>query len=241
MKWAILSGVEGNLTAYEAVLQDIRRQRYVEALYIIGDLIGPTKESEHLVQRVRKPRRGELQPLVCKGWWEEQCLILHAVTGNGEPTELIERYGKETVQQLWEYVPRQTVHWLSRLDFGFFELDCLLIHGSTVSVSEELTSETCPIQMLDRVMRMQANTLFCGRSGLNFEYEITNGSVTCAVKTLDTQTSSHTVNTHPRKIVGVGNVGRVPGQATYTIYNSNTNHIDFKTVYYGNNKGFERF
>ncbi|MFO5439497.1 MAG: metallophosphatase, partial [Dolichospermum sp.] len=35
--WAILSGIEGNLSAYEAVMADIKRQsRYIEALYIIG-------------------------------------------------------------------------------------------------------------------------------------------------------------------------------------------------------------
>ncbi|BAZ14426.1 hypothetical protein NIES4071_62700 [Calothrix sp. NIES-4071] len=238
MKWAILSGIEGNLAAYEAVLQDISKKRYIEALYIIGDLVGPTKESEQLVERVLKPRRGELEPLVCKGWWEEQCLILHAITGNGEPTELIEKYGSETVKKLWEYVPRQTVRWLSTLDFGFFELDCLLIHGSTVSVSEELTPNTSPIIMLDRVTRMQANNLFCGRSGLSFEYQLTNGSITNSVTTLDTQISPHTVNAHPRKIIGVGNVGKIAGQASYTIYNPSTNQVDFKTVYYGNNKGF---
>ena len=35
--WAILSGIEGNLPAYEAVIADIKLQsRYIEALYIIG-------------------------------------------------------------------------------------------------------------------------------------------------------------------------------------------------------------
>jgi tRNA pseudouridine-54 N-methylase len=66
MKWAILSGIEGNLAAYEAVLADIKRQsRSYEALYILGDLVEPTPESEKLVERVRKPFRGELEPLVC--------------------------------------------------------------------------------------------------------------------------------------------------------------------------------
>jgi hypothetical protein len=134
--WAILSGIEGNLAAYEAVIADIKRQRLVEALYILGDLVGPTPESEKLVERVREPRRGELEPLVCKGWWEEQCLILHALGAVGEPTELMAQYGGDTVKLLWDNVSRPTVQWLRGLDFGFSELDCLLIHGTTVSVSE---------------------------------------------------------------------------------------------------------
>jgi hypothetical protein len=233
MKWAILSGIAGNLAAYEAVLQDIKRQgSLIEALYILGDAIGPRPESEELVERLQNPRQDELEPLICKGWWEEQCLILHGITGNGEPTELIDKYGGDKVKSLWEYVSRPTVRWLSSLDFGFFELECLLIHGSTVSISEELTPETPAIEMLDRLMRMQANNLFCGRSGLPFQYELTSGSVTDTVTTLESQASPQTVDLQSRKVIGVGNVGRTFGQATYTLYNLNTNQVEFKTVNY---------
>ncbi|MDF5729201.1 MAG: metallophosphoesterase family protein [Rhizonema sp. PD38] len=238
-KWAILSGIEGNLAAYEAVLVDIkRRSREIEALYILGDLVGPTRESEKLVERVLNPQRGELEALVCKGWWEEQCLILHGLGATGEPTQLMAKYGGETVKSLWECVSRQTVEWLRTLDFGFFELDCLLIHGTTVSVDEELTTDTSPIMMCDRLQRMQANTLFCGRSGLAFQYQLQAGSITTGVTTLDRQTSPQTFNIALRQVIGVGNVGRTPGEATYTLYNPTTNQVQFKTVHYGVSKGF---
>jgi hypothetical protein len=238
--WAILSGIEGNLAAYEAVIADIKSlRRHWEAMYILGDLVGATKESEKLVERVRKPRNGELEPLVCKGWWEEQCLILHGLSGTSEPTELIERYGGDTVKLLWDSVPRETVRWLSMLDFGFFEFDCLLIHGSTVSVSEELTLLTEPIQILDRLSRMQANNLFCGRSGSCFQYHLEAASITSEITTLDSQIAPNTTNIDsPRQVIGVGNVGRKLGEATYTIYNPNTNHVEFRTVRYGEGKGF---
>ncbi|MBW4431061.1 MAG: metallophosphatase [Pelatocladus maniniholoensis HA4357-MV3] len=240
MKWAILSGIEGNLAAYEAVIADIKRQgSSVEALYILGDVVGPTKESEQLVERVRNPRHGELEPLVCKGWWEEQCLILHGLGATGEPTELMAKYGVQTAKLLWDSVSRQTVQWLRNLDFGFFELDCLLIHGSTVSVSEELTLLTSPIQMLDRLSRMQANNLFCGRSGLTFQYQLQAGSITTQLTTLDSQTSPPTIiNITPRQVIGVGNVGRTLGEASYTLYNPNRNEVEFRTVRYGKKMGF---
>ncbi|HLP91118.1 MAG TPA: metallophosphatase [Nostocaceae cyanobacterium] len=237
MKWAILSGIEGNLAAYEAVLEDIKLQgQLIEALYILGDVVGPRPESEQVVERLINPLPGDIAPLVCKGWWEEQCLILHGLAGTGEPTELIEKYGGDTVKLLWEYVPRQTLRWLSLLDFGFFELDCLLIHGSTVSISEELTPETPAIQMLDRLMRIQANNLFCGRSGLTFQYELKSGSVTAEVKTLDDEVSPHTVDIHSLQVIGVGNVGKIPGKATYTLYNPGTNEVEFRTVCYSGSK-----
>ncbi|MBF2008031.1 MAG: metallophosphatase [Chlorogloeopsis fritschii C42_A2020_084] len=239
-KWAILSGIEGNLAAYKAVMADIQRQiRSIEALYILGDIVGPTRESEQLIELVRQPQFGELEPLVCKGWWEEQCLILHGLGAIGEPTELMAKYGGETVKLLWECVSRQTVQWIRSLDFGFFELDCLLIHGTTVSVDEELTPETSPIIMCDRLMRMQAHNLFCGRSGLTFQYQLQAGSITARVTTLDSKTSPQTVNLTPRQIIGVGNVGKTPGEVTYTLYNPSTNHVEFRTVRYGTSKGFK--
>ena len=239
-KWAILSGIEGNLAAYEAVVADIKRQGDdVEALYILGDLVGPSRESEKLVERVLNPRRGELEPIICKGWWEEQCLILHNFVGNGEAPELMAKYGGETVKLLWESVSRQTVQWLRNLDFGFFELDCLLIHGSTVSIDEELTPDTPPIQMLDRLSRMQANNLFCGRSGLAFQYQLESGSITTGVTTLDSQASPQSLEISPRQVIGVGSVGRIFGEATYTLYTPSTNLVEFRNVRYGDSKGFQ--
>jgi hypothetical protein len=41
--WAIASGIEGNLAAYEAVVADLKKSRQeVENFYLLGDIIGPT-------------------------------------------------------------------------------------------------------------------------------------------------------------------------------------------------------
>ena len=237
--WAILSGIEGNIVAYEAVLADIKRQRIpVEALYILGDIIAANPDSETVIKRIQNPLPVELEPQVCVGWWEEQCFALHALGSTAEPTELIDRFGKETAKLLWDSVSRETVGWLRNCHFGFFELDCLLIHGSTVSVSDELSPETQPWQMLDRLQRVQANHLFCGRSGQVFEYQLQGGSVDSSVTTLDRQQAVQTITAPRRRIVGVGNVGREPGKATYTLYSPYSDRLEFKTVYYGSKKGF---
>jgi hypothetical protein len=48
--WAIASGIEGNLAAYEAVVADLKKSRQdVENFYLLGDIIGPTAESNRLV------------------------------------------------------------------------------------------------------------------------------------------------------------------------------------------------
>ncbi|NET10326.1 MAG: hypothetical protein F6K16_37630, partial [Symploca sp. SIO2B6] len=33
-----------------------------------------------------------------------------------------------------------------------------------------------------------------------------------------------------RRVVGVGSVGRTPGEASYVLYNPNTNDVTFKTI-----------
>ena len=237
--WAILSGIEGNIAAYEAVLADINRQRVkVEELYILGDIVAVNPDSEKVIKRIQNPLPGELEPQVCVGWWEEQCFALHGLGSIAEPTELIDRFGKEIAKLLWDSVSRETVQWLRNCHFGFFELDCLLIHGSTVSVSDELTPETPPWQMLDRLQRVQANHLFCGRSGQVFEYQLQGGSVNSSVMTLDRQQPMQTITAPKRRVVGVGNVGRESGKATYTLYSPYSDRLEFKTVYYGSKKGF---
>ncbi|MGD1927954.1 MAG: hypothetical protein ACFB12_03505 [Leptolyngbyaceae cyanobacterium] len=59
------------------------------------------------------------------------------------------------------------------------------------------------------------------------------------VMILDTpaQTTSQTVS--DRQIIGVGNVGKDAGKATYTLYSPYTNAVSFRMVRYGSQgKGF---
>ena len=237
--WAIASGIEGNLAAYEAIVADLKKSRQeVENFYLIGDIIGPKVESNRLVKRIQQPRQGEPTPLVCQGWWEEQILILHALGRTGEPTELIERYGIDMTKTLWDAIDSTTLEWVRSLEFGFVELDCFLIHGSSISVSDELTPTIDPIQAIDRLSRMDANQLFCGRSGLAFEYKIESGSLNSQVQTLDKLTDSVPTILSPRRIIGVGSVGRIEGKASYALYYPGSNKLEFKTVRYGAKKGF---
>ncbi len=211
MVWAILSGIEGNLAAYKAVLKDIQQQRVsVEELYILGDLIGPRAESEALVQLIRQQR--SLPPQICLGWWEEQLFNLHALRRDPDAVALKEKYGAEAVEQLWNAVSHDTTNWLRGLDFGFFELDCLLIHGSTLGCDDELTPTTNPLTLLDRLLRTDANSLFCGRSGLAFQYQLSEAQITSTIQTLNADQSpgiSQQQSLKPRQIIGVGNVGRL--------------------------------
>lgn len=238
-QWAILSGIEGNLAAYEAVLAEIRRHRQpVTDLYVLGDVVGLQGDNEAVVQRLQSPRAGEPIPQVCTGWWEEQCFSLYGLGGLPDAPELREWGGMAAVERLWQSVSRKTVYWLRSQHFGFHELDCLLIHGSTLGYGDELTPDTPAIQLCDRIIRADANHLFCGRSGLAFECWIEPTHLHASLTTL-TDTQVEPAYQRPsQRIVGVGNVGRNPGEGTYVLYTPATQTVTFKTVKYPQAKGF---
>jgi hypothetical protein len=239
MYWAIAAGIEGNLAAYEAVLQDLRQSRLqIDTLYLLGDIIGPRPTSIQVIDRIQQPRLGEPIAQVCQGWWEEQCLILYGLGRTGEPTQMTDRYGMDMVKTLWEAIPRDRVEWIRNLDFGFAELDCLLVHGTSVGVDEALTPETPVMTILDRLQRMGVNHLFCGRSGQAFEYNVTQGTIQSAVTKLDQSPIEQTVNLPGKRVIGVGNVGGLPGEASYVLYNPGNNTLKFKSVKYSAAKGF---
>lgn len=229
--WAILSGLEGNLTAYNAVLDDIRQQTIpVDAIYILGDVVGLHPQCSQLLEQLRSPQAGEPSPQICTGWWEEQCFNLHGVGPDPQGLALKERYGDEVFEALYKAVPREDVEWLRSLDFGFLELDNLLIHGSTVSCDDELTPDTPASVLLDRLIRAEANQLFCGRSGLAFEYCFKSGQIASKITTLEGNQAPISQSLKPRKVVGVGSVGRLPNQASYCLYVPKTNKVEFRSI-----------
>jgi hypothetical protein len=232
--WAIASGIEGNIQAYEALLDQLKYQE-IEHLFILGDIIGLSDDSVAVIDRIQHPKPDELVPQVCRGWWEEQLLILHAMSTQEAPDELIAIYGRDAMKTLWDAVPRELVPWISQLDFGIFELDCILVHGSSSNVAEELSPETAPIVMLNRVQAVEANILFTGRSGLTFEYELTESQIRSKVSTLDNlgpADATTTRQSQSRRVIGVGSLGRVPGEATYTRFEPQTGQVNFEVIRY---------
>ncbi|MEO0807529.1 MAG: metallophosphatase [Cyanobacteria bacterium J06643_4] len=241
MQWAILSGIEGNLTAYEAVLKDLGQLRQsVTELYVLGDVIGlqgrNEGDNEAVIRRLRHPGAGELKPQVCVGWWEEQCFSLHGMSGVPDAPELMAAVGGDGVKALWESVSRKSVQWLRAQHFGFHEFDCLLIHGSMAGYADELTPETPPIELCDRLIRADANHLFYGRSGRTFDCWVAPTQLHSTVTTLDGPQPTQDQGKSPRRVIGVGSVGRNSGEATYTLYSPGSNQLSFRTVNYGSAK-----
>jgi hypothetical protein len=221
-RWALLSGLCGDLDVYEAVQADLRRHR-VDTLFVLGDLIGPERDCRALLERLQHPRRGELRPHCLYGWWEEQLLAEQGYRGERRAEALRQESGEEAVQALLRAVDPGHMDWLAALRFGFVELDCALLHGSSADVGDSLGSRTDPLTLLDRLTRMDVNRLFTARSGEQFSVALCGGGITARVQDLEGQRQGRQAVPR-RQVIGVGR------GLHYTLYDPGTDHLDCRTA-----------
>jgi len=73
-RWALVSGLRGDLETYDLIQRDLKKTRGVTSLFVLGDLVGPERNSDALLDRLKNPHRGDLKPDCIYGWWEEQLL-----------------------------------------------------------------------------------------------------------------------------------------------------------------------
>ena len=219
-RWALISGLRGDLEAYEAIQADLRHTRRVDTLFVLGDVIGPERECNALLNRLQQPRRGELEPQCLYGWWEDQLLAERGYRGERRADALRLSQGEAAVDALLQAVDPAHMGWLAALQFGFIELDCALLHGSSASVDDSLGPNSSPLLLLDRLTRMEVNRLFTARSGQQFRLVLTGGGIDSQVRDLESQ--RHQQQSVPqRQVIGIGT------GIHYTIYDPGSDRLDF--------------
>ena len=219
-RWALISGLRGDLEAYEAIQADLRHTRRVDTLFVLGDVIGPERECDALLNRLQQPRRGELEPQCLYGWWEDQLLAERGYRGERRADALRLGQGEPAVDALLQAVDPAYMDWLAGLQLGFVELGCALLHGSSVAVDDSLEPDSSPLLLLDRLTRMEVNRLFTARSGRQFRLELTGGGIDSQVRDLEGQ-RHHQQSVPPRQVIGIG------AGVHYTIYDPGSDRLDF--------------
>ena len=219
-RWALISGLRGDLEAYEAIQTDLRHTRRVDTLFVLGDVIGPERECNALLNRLQKPRRGELEPQCLYGWWEDQLLAERGYRGERRADALRLSQGEPAVDALLQAVDLSHMDWLAGLQLGFVELGCALLHGSSVAVDDSLEPDSSPLLLLDRLTRMEVNRLFTARSGQQFRLELSGGGIQSQVRDLEGE--RHQQQSVPkRQVIGIG------AGVHYTIYDPGSDRLDF--------------
>lgn len=221
-RWALISGLRGDLELYEQIQVELKHQREVESLFVLGDLIGPNRSCDDLLKRMREPKRTDIKPNCVYGWWEEQLLAERGYRGEGDrkADALRQSHGEKAVSQLKEAVDSSHLPWLASLQFGFIELDCALIHASSADVGDKLTADTSPLILLDRLTRLDVNRLFTAHGGQQFRVKLTGGAIQSEVK--DHAGVHQGDQAVPkRSVIGIGQ------QASYTLYDPATDLVEF--------------
>jgi hypothetical protein len=222
-RWALVSGLRGDLDLYERIQSDLKKQRGTAHLCVLGDMISPDHNCDALLTRLRQPKRGDLQPNCIYGWWEEQLLVDYGYRGDQKADVRNKPDGATTMQHLREAVSQEHLNWLASLQFGFIELDCGLIHGSSADVGDPLEETTSPLILLDRLTRLDVNRLFTARSGRQFRLQLTGGQIQSKVK--DHAGEEHRDQAVPkRSVIGIGS-----GE-NYTVYEPASDQIEFLSL-----------
>ncbi|MCX5942696.1 MAG: phosphoesterase [Cyanobacteria bacterium] len=219
-RWALISGLRGDLEAYEAIQADLRHTRRVDTLFVLGDVIGPERECNALLNRLQQPRRGELEPQCLYGWWEDQLLAERGYRGQRRADALRLGQGETAIDALLQAVDPAYMDWLAGLQLGFVELGCALLHGSSVAVDDSLGPNSSPLFLLDRLNRMDVNRLFTARSGRQFRLELSGGGIESQVRDLEGQ-RHHQQSVPPRQVIGIG------AGIHYTVYDPGSDRLDF--------------
>ena len=219
-RWALISGLRGDLEAYEAIQTDLRHTRRVDTLFVLGDVISPERDCNALLERLQRPRRGELEPQCLYGWWEDQLLAERGYRGGRRADALRLSQGEAAVDALLQAVDPGHMGWLAALQFGFIELDCALLHGSSAAVDDSLGPDSSPLLLLDRLTRMDVNRLFTARSGQQFRLELSGGGIESQVWDLEGQ-RQHQQSVPQRQVIGIG------AGVRYTLYDPGSDRLDF--------------
>jgi hypothetical protein len=127
------------------------------------------------------------------------------------------------MQHLRKAVSQDHINWLASLQFGFIELDCGLIHGSSADVGDPLKETTSPLILLDRLTRLDVNRLFTARSGQQFRLQLTGGQIQSKVKD-PTGEQQREQAVPKRSVIGIGS-----GE-NYTLYDPASDRVEFLSV-----------
>ena len=219
-RWALISGLRGDLEAYEAIQAELRHTRRVDTLFVLGDVIGRERDCNALLNRLQQPRRGELEPQCLYGWWEDQLLAERGYRGQRRADALRLGQGETAIDALLQAVDPAYMDWLAGLQLGFVELGCALLHGSSVAVDDSLGPNSSPLFLLDRLNRMDVNRLFTARSGRQFRLELSGGGIESQVRDLEGQ-RHHQQSVPPRQVIGIG------AGIHYTLYDPGSDRLDF--------------
>ena len=169
MKIALFSDIHANLPAFEAVLEDLEKQK-PDAVYCLGDLIGYNVWPNQVIEHIRK--RGIA---TIAGNHDLKVSKILPSAGACSTDQRSDYAYKLVGQKERDYLLTLPRHLKLEFQFGKDHLNMLLVHGSPRSINEYLLEELPEQYMLDLVTEFKADILCFGHSHKPYHRIINSG------------------------------------------------------------------
>ena len=230
MAHAVISCLHANLTALEAVLDDIDNQG-IDTITCLGDLVGYGPQPNEVVELIR-----QRDIPTCQGCWDEDIIEGLNACECSYPSQLAERRGHRAHHWTADRLTEDNKTFLANLPITLRRDRLLFVHGSPNSQHEYLLPDMNAFAALERVETAGAETLFCGHTHQPYVRELSSGSIRVSVQQSGSRTATERELTLPlRRIVNAGSVGEPRHgntNATYVIHDDYTGEVGVREVNY---------
>jgi len=229
MKFAVISCIHGNLEALDAVLLDLDRQK-AEQVYCLGDLVGYGPYPNEVVSKIRS-----LGIPTCQGCWDEDIVEGLNACECSYPSQLAEKRGKLAHEWTNQIIHPEVRDYLAQLPMILKQGNLSFVHGSPNSQHEYLLPSMDGFAALERVLSTGADVLFCGHTHVPYVRELENAALTVTVQQLGQAQAQRQFTTPLKRIVNAGSVGEPRHgrpNATYVLYDADTNQVSLREVPY---------
>lgn len=180
MKIAVFSDIHGNVSALEAVLQDIAGQN-VDLLFCLGDLVGYGAYPNEVIDIIRKNHISTIM-----GNYDDGVGYDRNECGCAYKDEKMAELGHQSLAWTKIHVTVENKAYLrgllKRLEFTAYDKKILLVHGSPRKINEYLF-ENRPDDSIGRMIHAEnVDILICGHTHLPYvknldgKYLINSGS-----------------------------------------------------------------
>jgi len=169
MRIALLSDIHANLPAFEAVLEDIKKQK-PDAVYCLGDLVGYNVWPNQVIGLLRKHGIATIA-----GNHDLKVSKIFPSEGECSKEQSSDYAYKLVGEKERDYLLTLPRHLRLEFQLNDDHLNMLLVHGSPRSINEYLLEELPKQYMLDLVKEFNADILCFGHSHKPYHRIINSG------------------------------------------------------------------
>jgi diadenosine tetraphosphatase ApaH/serine/threonine PP2A family protein phosphatase len=229
MKLAVISCIHGNYEALNAVLSDIDAQK-ADKVACLGDLVGYGPYPNAVVEMIRS-----LDIPTVQGCWDEDIVEGLNSCECSYPSVLAEHRGRLAHEWTDQEIHDESKAFLAQLPHTLREDHFCFVHGSPHSNHEYLLPEVDAFVAMERVLAGGADILFCGHTHVPYVRALDSSQLQVRVQVNMQPEKTRSFTAPLKRIVNAGSVGEPRHgrpNATYVIYDSETDQITLREIEY---------